>query len=489
MPPKRGNGNIIEERFQRIEDRFQGMDDRFTDINTGIEELQHAMRTMMTEVRTNRDASDRGARGGFRGGRGGRGFGRAPRQQQPLPLSGDEEDEETVSLDNPIATEQRCGHGGHRWHPEFAGSGDRRREARVYHRDGFEDDDSTGEFDEGTGSDFDDDKVRGRGWGGRDREFPRRAAYGSGGGFERFGQYQRDGRRPIERGDESRWEAGLGWIFQSLQEAWTARILSSGGLRLRLFFDLRGSRRIDELLWLLLVFEVERQRGGCNSRACDIVKGNRRSHRVRDMLKLFCPDSVSDAHQRELLVEVHFAHKTTVATGWSSRPGGSAGGAVIPTRPVVATGSGLGQGAAPAHVAGSDRPYQRATGGGGQQLSPAAARAVARLRCFGCGEMGHRQAICPKGAATRVLFTEDVGDYVPARIMWDRRFTMSTQGNLRNMTGDVGTTLVIRRTCFVPRGSSDTPVERHHLFESTCTVGTKVCRFIIDSGSCENVIS
>ncbi|GER35971.1 gag-pol polyprotein [Striga asiatica] len=85
---------------------------------------------------------------------------------------------------------------------------------------------------------------------------------------------------------------------------------------------------------------------------------------------------------------------------------------MIPARPGAATGSELGQGGAPARVAGSGGPYQRALGGGRQQLSPVAARAVARLRCFGCGEMGHRQAVCPKGAATRALFTEDVGDYV-----------------------------------------------------------------------------
>ncbi|GER25732.1 zinc finger CCHC-type and RNA-bindingmotif-containing protein 1 [Striga asiatica] len=83
----------------------------------------------------------------------------------------------------------------------------------------------------------------------------------------------------------------------------------------------------------------------------------------------------------------------------------------MPARPVVATGSGLGQGTAPARVARSGGPYQQATGGDGQQLSPAAVRAVVGLQCFGCGEMGHRQAVCPKGAATRALFTEDVGDY------------------------------------------------------------------------------
>ncbi|GER37186.1 beta glucosidase 11 [Striga asiatica] len=77
-----------------------------------------------------------------------------------------------------------------------------------------------------------------------------------------------------------------------------------------------------------------------------------------------------------------------------------------------ATGGGMGQGAAPARFLGSGGPYQRAVGGGGQQLSPTASHTVAGLRCFGCGEVGHRQAVYPKNTATRALFTEEALDVV-----------------------------------------------------------------------------
>lgn len=55
-------------------------------------------------------------------------------------------------------------------------------------------------------------------------------------------------------------------------------------------------------------------------------------------------------------------------------------------------------------------------------------------------------------------------------------------------TGDTGPFLVVRRACPTPKGSSE-DLQRNNIFLSTCTVGEKVCRFIIDLGSHENVIS
>ena len=48
--------------------------------------------------------------------------------------------------------------------------------------------------------------------------------------------------------------------------------------------------------------------------------------------------------------------------------------------------------------------------------------------------------------------------------------------------------LVLRRSCFAPKQSDDSWL-RMNLFHSTCTVNGKGCHFIIDSGSCENVVS
>ena len=55
--------------------------------------------------------------------------------------------------------------------------------------------------------------------------------------------------------------------------------------------------------------------------------------------------------------------------------------------------------------------------------------------------------------------------------------------------GDDGPLLVTRRACFTPRKSEGEDWLRSNIFQTTCTMGGKVCRLVIDSGSCENVVS
>lgn len=55
--------------------------------------------------------------------------------------------------------------------------------------------------------------------------------------------------------------------------------------------------------------------------------------------------------------------------------------------------------------------------------------------------------------------------------------------------GDTGLQiLVLRRSCLAPRSSSESWL-RTTLFRSTCTINDKICKLIIDSGSCANVIA
>ena len=54
--------------------------------------------------------------------------------------------------------------------------------------------------------------------------------------------------------------------------------------------------------------------------------------------------------------------------------------------------------------------------------------------------------------------------------------------------GNVGQLLVVRQSYLTPRTDSDEWL-RHNIFHSTCTIGGKVCRMVIKSGSYENVIS
>ena len=56
------------------------------------------------------------------------------------------------------------------------------------------------------------------------------------------------------------------------------------------------------------------------------------------------------------------------------------------------------------------------------------------------------------------------------------------------MEGNTGPALVVRRMCLTPHSNED---ERlcNNIFQSTCTIQGKVCRFVIDAGSCENIVS
>ncbi|KAI9161337.1 hypothetical protein LWI28_016487 [Acer negundo] len=54
--------------------------------------------------------------------------------------------------------------------------------------------------------------------------------------------------------------------------------------------------------------------------------------------------------------------------------------------------------------------------------------------------------------------------------------------------GDTGTMLMVRRTCLAPR-TGEGEWLRNNIFQSTCTILGKVCRFVIDGGSCENIVS
>lgn len=100
--------------------------------------------------------------------------------------------------------------------------------------------------------------------------------------------------------------------------------------------------------------------------------------------------------------------------------------------------------------------------------------------CFGCGEQGHQQASCPK-AGPRALFMEDVPVY-------DEEPDDSTTNITEEiLPGDSGMALVIHRTCLLPQGMEESWL-RSNIFRSSCTIRGKVCKFIIDLGSCTNVI-
>ena len=57
------------------------------------------------------------------------------------------------------------------------------------------------------------------------------------------------------------------------------------------------------------------------------------------------------------------------------------------------------------------------------------------------------------------------------------------------LEGDVGTALVARRSCLTLKATEEDDWLRNNIFQSICTIKDKVCRFVIDGGSCKNIAS
>ena len=55
--------------------------------------------------------------------------------------------------------------------------------------------------------------------------------------------------------------------------------------------------------------------------------------------------------------------------------------------------------------------------------------------------------------------------------------------------GDSGPMLIVNRAFFTPKGQDEDKLLRQNFFQTTCTIGGKVCGMVIDLGCCENVIS
>uniref|UniRef100_A0A0D2ZYV9 CCHC-type domain-containing protein n=1 Tax=Brassica oleracea var. oleracea TaxID=109376 RepID=A0A0D2ZYV9_BRAOL len=104
--------------------------------------------------------------------------------------------------------------------------------------------------------------------------------------------------------------------------------------------------------------------------------------------------------------------------------------------------------------------------------------------CFSCGEIGHRQANCPT-RNRRGLLLDTAGNDV--KVIYDEE-PVGTPDEMEMLTADTGTALMLPRVCLAPRVPDENP-QRKNLFHSKCTIGGKVCKFIIDSGSSENVIA
>ncbi|XP_033144892.1 uncharacterized protein LOC117133039 [Brassica rapa] len=108
------------------------------------------------------------------------------------------------------------------------------------------------------------------------------------------------------------------------------------------------------------------------------------------------------------------------------------------------------------------------------------------LRCYSCGEQGHRQTACPHATRRGLIIDEAIDE----QDIYDSQEENDEDGdNTVTLTaGDSGRLLVLRRACLAPVTKDDKWL-RTNIFRSTCTIKDRVCSFVIDSGSCRNVVS
>ena len=78
------------------------------------------------------------------------------------------------------------------------------------------------------------------------------------------------------------------------------------------------------------------------------------------------------------------------------------------------------------------------------------------MNCFGCGEVGHRKVDCKKTAAKKTLFvdTDECDDY-DAEIKGEPVYDDEAVDEL-HVEGDIGTALVVRRSCLTPKVTEET---------------------------------
>jgi hypothetical protein len=110
-------------------------------------------------------------------------------------------------------------------------------------------------------------------------------------------------------------------------------------------------------------------------------------------------------------------------------------------------------------------------------------------RCHKCSEYGHKATECRKSDRQgKSLFVENEDEYFDNghEAVYDN---YEDEYPEEILNGDRGEALIVKRTCYAPRIEDNDRWLRHNIFHSTCTIGGKVCKLIIDFGSCENIVA
>ncbi|KAI3760252.1 hypothetical protein L1987_50645 [Smallanthus sonchifolius] len=183
---------------------------------------------------------------------------------------------------------------------------------------------------------------------------------------------------------------------------------------------------------------------------------------IMDSVNLFDPLTVTEAYQRALAFE-----KQNRRVGGSYPPAPAGGN----------SGSGSG---GPRVVSSQQRSGANNTGSTSKGASSSG------VKCFKCGETGHRQVDCKQAGKRHLLVESEDEQYEEYEKAPE--YDEEPEYEEEFVTGDVGVNLVVRRSCYTPKADGDGWL-KHNIFHSTCTILGKVCTFVIDSGSCDNLIS
>ncbi|KAL5744032.1 hypothetical protein ACOSQ2_027148 [Xanthoceras sorbifolium] len=181
---------------------------------------------------------------------------------------------------------------------------------------------------------------------------------------------------------------------------------------------------ITEFYQLLVHNDIQETQDQLVSRYCGGLR-----LQIFEVMNLFNPITVSEAHQRALQVE-----KTVTRRGGGGLLSSNSSGAA------VRSGTSSGHATSRA-TAGSSGIFARPVANLNQQP-----RTSSALRCFSCGEVGHQQSECKK-LSKKVMFAEtNEGEDGDADMGAELQFDEEEEVQEDLVEGDVGPLLMVRPT-------------------------------------------
>ena len=106
-------------------------------------------------------------------------------------------------------------------------------------------------------------------------------------------------------------------------------------------------------------------------------------------------------------------------------------------------------------------------------------------RCFKCQGFRHIVVDCPNRRVITLL-EEDINEEPTNEHAREEEIICVPE---EEVLSDCGEALVVHRNLNATMLTEDESWLRHNIFYTRCTVKAKVCKVIIDSGSCENVVT